>query len=180
MSTHTAIRRCSSLWPLLSPHRARQKAPMRGWRAEGPRVRVARPPVPAVPGCLRLSPAVPRLSPARPAGGRRGAPLHGQRGGTGTGAERERERGEGRRPTAALLSLQVEFLPERDLDSDGTKISVSVAAGRGQSPPAGGPFLGEGPPRLRAPSLLLPRISSSSAPQIAGSWAAQQLDSMIL
>lgn len=32
-------------------------------------------------------------------------------------------------PTAAFLSLQVELLPERDLDNDGTKISVSGAAG---------------------------------------------------
>ncbi|NWW57228.1 VTM2A protein, partial [Ifrita kowaldi] len=33
------------------------------------------------------------------------------------------------RPTAALLSLQVELLPERDLDSDGTKISTVKVQG---------------------------------------------------
>ncbi|KAF1564517.1 UNVERIFIED_CONTAM: V-set and transmembrane domain-containing protein 2A, partial [Eudyptes pachyrhynchus] len=42
------------------------------------------------------------------------------------GAERP---GGGRRPTAALLSLQVELLPERDLDSDGTKISTVKVQG---------------------------------------------------
>lgn len=89
---------------LLSPHQARYKTSMRGGRAEGPRLRAPRPPVPAVsgsppvvPGCSPAvpssPPAVPRLSPARPAGGRRAAPLHGLRGGAGEGAGRAAGRG---------------------------------------------------------------------------------------
>lgn len=84
-----------------------------------------------------------RLSPAWPVGGRRGSQLHGFHGGereAGRGTGWPQRRGEGRQPTASLLSLQVELLPERDLDSDGTKISVSGASGCGQPPPAGGDF----------------------------------------
>lgn len=66
------------------------------------------------------------LCPLRPAGGRRAAPLPYYTAAPRRGAGRPRRCG-GRRPTATLLSLQVELLPERDLESDGTKISVSGA-----------------------------------------------------
>ncbi|XP_063255228.1 V-set and transmembrane domain-containing protein 2A isoform X1 [Prinia subflava] len=84
---------------------------------------------PAVPVC---SPAAPRCSPAVPGAARRwqawsAAPQAPRRG--GSGAEWGAQWGGGRRPTAALLSLQVEFLPERDLDSDGTKISTVKVQG---------------------------------------------------
>lgn len=119
-----------------------------GGGSVGPRPSAAR------AGCPRLFPAVPGCP-------RRGPQVAGAaRRFTGSAAGRERERQGGQRPMAALLSLQVEFLPERDLESDGTKISVSVAAGRGQSPPAGGPFPipHSGPPGV----LFLPHISSPS------------------
>lgn len=66
------------------------------------------------------------LCPPRPAGGRRAAPLSYYTAAPWQGAGRPR-RGGGRIPTAMLFSLQVELLPERDLESDGTKISVSGA-----------------------------------------------------
>lgn len=100
MSTYTASQGRSSLPPLPPPHRSR--------RSTAPKKR------PGERGGRRLcrimllcrDSGMPRgpswLSPARPAGGTRGAPLHGLGGGerrAGCGAGHPRRRGGGRRPT---------------------------------------------------------------------------------
>lgn len=106
------------------------------------------------PGCSRLFPGCPRRGPQVAGAARRSR-------GCAVGRERRgarRAAGGGRRPTEVLLSLQVELLPERDLDSDGTKISVSVDEGAGSPRRPGVPSPVRAHPAPSAESVPAPRL----------------------